>query len=80
MKIAPGLDRFVVKSITGGFLVQRADRVTMDRAAAVVKTKRAPTEEEWRALAFGWVVAKHVKSNAIVYTRAGQTAEWARGK
>ena len=74
MKIAPGLDRFVVKSITGGFLVQRADRVTMDRAAAVVKTKRAPTEEEWRALAFGWVVAKHVKSNAIVYTRAGQTA------
>jgi phosphoribosylaminoimidazolecarboxamide formyltransferase/IMP cyclohydrolase len=40
----------------------------------VVKTKRAPTEEEWRALAFGWVVAKHVKSNAIVYTRAGQTA------
>jgi len=46
MKIAPGLDRFVVKSITGGFLVQRADRVTMDRAAAVVKTKRAPTEEE----------------------------------
>jgi len=45
--------------------VQRADRVTMDRAAAVVKTKRAPTEEEWRALAFGWVVAKHVKSNAL---------------
>jgi phosphoribosylaminoimidazolecarboxamide formyltransferase/IMP cyclohydrolase len=64
----------VVKSITGGFLVQRADRVTMDRAAAVVKTKRAPTEEEWRALEFGWVVAKHVKSNAIVYARAGQTA------
>jgi phosphoribosylaminoimidazolecarboxamide formyltransferase / IMP cyclohydrolase len=40
----------------------------------VVKTKRAPTEEEWRALEFGWKVAKHVKSNAIVYARAGQTA------
>ncbi|HEY1218711.1 MAG: bifunctional phosphoribosylaminoimidazolecarboxamide formyltransferase/IMP cyclohydrolase [Bryobacteraceae bacterium] len=74
MKVAPGLDRLVVKSITGGFLVQNADRVTLDRAAAVVKTRRAPTEEEWRALAFGWVVAKHVKSNAIVYARAGQTA------
>jgi phosphoribosylaminoimidazolecarboxamide formyltransferase/IMP cyclohydrolase len=73
MKVAPGLDRFVVKSITGGYLVQSADRVTLDRASAVVKTKRAPSEEEWSAMEFGWKVAKHVKSNAIVYARAGQT-------
>ena len=73
MKVGAGLDRLVVKSITGGYLVQSADRITMDRAAAVVKTRRAPTDDEWRALEFGWKVAKHVKSNAIVYTRAGQT-------
>ena len=36
------------------------------------KTSRAPTEEEWQALEFAWKVAKHVKSNAIVYARAGQ--------
>ena len=39
----------------------------------MVKTQRAPTDEEWTALEFGWKVAKHVKSNAIVYARAGQT-------
>ena len=71
MKVAPGLDRFVVKSITGGFLVQKADRATLGRGAAVVKSKRAPTEEEWRALEFGWKVAKHVKSNAIVSRAPG---------
>ena len=44
MQVAPGLDRAVVKSITGGFLVQSADHATLDRAAAVVKTARAPSE------------------------------------
>ena len=43
------------------------------RAAAQVKTKRAPSDEEWIALEFAWKVAKHVKSNAIVFARAGQT-------
>ena len=37
-----------------------------------MRTKRAPTEEEWAALEFGWKICKHVKSNAIVYARAGQ--------
>jgi phosphoribosylaminoimidazolecarboxamide formyltransferase / IMP cyclohydrolase len=73
MRIQSGLDDLVVKSISGGFLAQTADRATLDRASAVVKTKRAPTEDEWEALAFGWKVAKHVKSNAIVYARPGQT-------
>ena len=50
-----------------------------DRAAAQVKTRRAPTEEEWRALEFAWKVAKHVKSNAIVFARAGQTRGSRRG-
>jgi phosphoribosylaminoimidazolecarboxamide formyltransferase/IMP cyclohydrolase len=70
--VAPGLDQLVVKSIAGGFLVQTADDVKLDRGTASVKSQRPPTEEEWRALEFGWKVAKHVKSNAIVYARAGQ--------
>jgi phosphoribosylaminoimidazolecarboxamide formyltransferase/IMP cyclohydrolase len=74
MEVAPGLDRVVVKSISGGFLAQTADDAKLDRATAVVKTKRAPTPEEWTGLEFAWKVAKHVKSNAIVYARPGQTA------
>jgi phosphoribosylaminoimidazolecarboxamide formyltransferase/IMP cyclohydrolase len=72
MRVAPGTDPLVVKSISGGFLAQTADTAKLERAAAVVKTKRAPTEEEWAALEFGWKIVKHVKSNAIVFTRAGQ--------
>jgi phosphoribosylaminoimidazolecarboxamide formyltransferase/IMP cyclohydrolase len=72
MRVAPISNRLVVKSISGGFLAQTADDAALDRAAAVVKTQRAPTDEEWQALEFAWKVAKHVKSNAIVYARAGQ--------
>ena len=73
MRVEPGADRLVVKSILGGFLAQTSDDARLDRAAAVVKTRRAPSEDEWQALEFGWKVAKHVKSNAIVYARHGQT-------
>ncbi len=74
MRVAPELDPLVVKSIAGGYLAQTADHAKIERAQCAVKTKRAPTDEEWRGLEFGWKVAKHVKSNAIVYARAGQTA------
>jgi phosphoribosylaminoimidazolecarboxamide formyltransferase / IMP cyclohydrolase len=74
MEVVPGLDGLVVKSISGGYLVQTADLHRLDRGAVQVKTRRAPTVEEWAALEFGWKVAKHVKSNAIVYARAGQAA------
>src|SRR4051812_5297153 len=73
MRVAEGLDRLVVKSISGGWLAQTADTAKLDRGQCVVRSKRAPTDEEWKALEFGWKVAKHVKSNAIVYARAGQT-------
>src|ERR1017187_8071407 len=73
MRVSPGADQLVVKSVPGVYLVQTADSVKLDRAAAVVKTGRAPSQAEWAALEFGWKVAKHVKSNAIVYARAGQT-------
>jgi phosphoribosylaminoimidazolecarboxamide formyltransferase/IMP cyclohydrolase len=73
MRVAAGTDPLVVKTISVGILAQTADTARLDRSQATVKTKRAPTEEEWVALQFGWKVAKHVKSNAIVYTRAGQS-------
>jgi len=72
LRVTPGLDPLVVKSISGGFLAQTADCAGLDRAAAQVKSRRAPTDEEWKAMEFGWRVAKHVKSNAIVYARPGQ--------
>ena len=43
-------------------------------------TRIAPTEEQWTALEFGMKVAKHVKSNAIVYARAGQTVSVGAGQ
>jgi len=77
MRVAPGADlqvvELAVKSISGGYLAQTADSARLDRAAAVVKTQRAPSDAEWAALEFACKVAKHVKSNAIVYARAGQT-------
>ncbi len=69
-KSAPGL---VVKSLSGGFLAQTEDRHALRRSDMRVVTSRAPIESEWEALEFAWKVAKHVKSNAIVYARAGQT-------
>jgi len=74
MKVAHAAESLVIKSISGGFLAQTPDTQRLDRSAVEVKTKRAPAGCEWTALEFAWKVAKHVKSNAIVYARAGQTA------
>jgi phosphoribosylaminoimidazolecarboxamide formyltransferase/IMP cyclohydrolase len=65
--------RPVVKNVSGGLLLQDADtgRVTEDELKVV--TWRPPTAEELRSLIFAWRVCKHVKSNAIVYARDGQT-------
>jgi phosphoribosylaminoimidazolecarboxamide formyltransferase / IMP cyclohydrolase len=62
-----------IKSISGGYLAETPDTGRFERVAAEVRTKRAPTEQEWAGLIFAMKVAKHVKSNAIVYARAGQT-------
>jgi phosphoribosylaminoimidazolecarboxamide formyltransferase/IMP cyclohydrolase len=72
MQVAPGVDPLVMKSISGGYLAQTADVHRLNRAETQVKTKRAPGDAEWIALEFAWTVAKHVKSNAIVFARAGQ--------
>jgi phosphoribosylaminoimidazolecarboxamide formyltransferase/IMP cyclohydrolase len=61
------------KTITGGMLVQTRDTHRLSRDDLKVVTRRAPTEEELRALLFAWIVCKHTKSNAIVYARDGQT-------
>jgi phosphoribosylaminoimidazolecarboxamide formyltransferase/IMP cyclohydrolase len=66
----PELD---LKRISGGVLVQEPDRHELDEAALKVATERAPTGAERRALLFAWKVCKHVKSNAIVFAREGQT-------
>jgi phosphoribosylaminoimidazolecarboxamide formyltransferase/IMP cyclohydrolase len=73
-------DENVVKSISGGYLVQTPDTHRLDRGACQVKTERAPTDDEWRALEFAWKVSKHVKSNAIVYAREGQTVSVGAGQ
>jgi len=80
MEVVPGTDPLVVKSISGGYLAQTADTARLNRASAVVKSKREPTVEEWAAMEFGWKVAKHVKSNAIVYARPGQVAAVGAGQ
>jgi phosphoribosylaminoimidazolecarboxamide formyltransferase/IMP cyclohydrolase len=81
LKVSGGVaSDLVVKSISGGYLAQTPDVGRLDRARAEVKTSRAPSEEEWRRLEFGWKVAKHVKSNAIVYVRAGQTVAVGAGQ
>jgi phosphoribosylaminoimidazolecarboxamide formyltransferase/IMP cyclohydrolase len=64
---------FDYKRVGGGLLVQSADAVDIIRADLKLVTRRAPTETEFADLLFAWQVARHVKSNAIVYCRAGRT-------
>ena len=69
----PGAPALTVRSVAGGLLVQGRDtgHVTADDVKVV--TKRAPTEAELADLIFAFTVAKHVKSNAIVYVKDGAT-------
>jgi phosphoribosylaminoimidazolecarboxamide formyltransferase/IMP cyclohydrolase len=60
-----------VRSVCGGVLVQDADNT--NRVSQNVVTKRRPTKSELNAMLFGWRVVKHVKSNAIVFSRADRT-------
>ncbi len=62
-----------LKRISGGVLVQEQDRHELAESDLKVVTRRAPAREEIDAMLFGWKVCKHVKSNAIVFARAGQT-------
>jgi phosphoribosylaminoimidazolecarboxamide formyltransferase/IMP cyclohydrolase len=68
--VAPGL---AWRQVAGGLLVQTRDTGRVDPEDLRVVTRRAPTDPELADLAFAWTVAKHVKSNAIVYVRGQAT-------
>ncbi|MFC7499340.1 bifunctional phosphoribosylaminoimidazolecarboxamide formyltransferase/IMP cyclohydrolase [Enterovirga sp. GCM10030262] len=70
----PARSGFALKSIAGGYLVQTRDNGHIGRDDLKVVTKRAPTDQEMADCLFAWTVAKHVKSNAIVYAKDGTTA------
>ncbi|RWR06787.1 bifunctional phosphoribosylaminoimidazolecarboxamide formyltransferase/IMP cyclohydrolase [Paenirhodobacter populi] len=61
------------RQVAGGFLVQDKDNGTITPDDLKVVTKRVPTEQELKDLLFAWTVAKHVKSNAIIYVKDGAT-------
>ena len=65
---------FDLKKLVGGLIVQDRDLgLLTDLRALQVPTIRKPTDEEYAACAFAWIVCKHVKSNAIIYAKPGQT-------
>ena len=64
----------VFKSIAGGFLIQSRDAARLGAADLKTVTRRAPTAAEVRDMLFAFTIARHVKSNAIVFARDGQTA------
>ena len=63
----------MIKSVAGGFLVQTKDNIIIDKENLKVVTKRQPSDRELDDLLFAFKVAKHVKSNAIVYAKDGST-------
>ena len=69
----PAAEELELKRISGGVLVQQPDRYQIAASELKVVTRRAPSPAEIAALLFAWRVAKHVKSNAIVFARDGRT-------
>src|SRR5690606_1737104 len=70
----PARSGLAVKSIAGGYLVQSRDSGHIRREELQLVTKRAPTDRELEDCLIAWTVARHVKSNAIVYANGGATA------
>jgi phosphoribosylaminoimidazolecarboxamide formyltransferase/IMP cyclohydrolase len=73
VEVKPAPAAPVMKYVSGGLLLQDADRGHIAASELKVVSKRPPTQDEIDALLFAWRVSKHVKSNAIVYARNGQT-------
>jgi phosphoribosylaminoimidazolecarboxamide formyltransferase / IMP cyclohydrolase len=69
----PRAKSLTLRAVAGGILAQSRDNANVDDMDLRVVTKRAPNEMEWRDLKFAFRVAKHVKSNAIVYAKGGAT-------
>ncbi len=70
----PGRGGLSLRSIAGGHLLQSRDNGRIDQSDLKVVTKRSPTEQEMADCLFAWTIAKHVKSNAIVYAKGESTA------
>ena len=73
VEVKPAQTLRVAKQVSGGMLLQDADHGHVTAAELKTVTERKPSEDELAALLFAWRVSKHVKSNAIVYARNGQT-------
>ncbi|MBV9086724.1 MAG: bifunctional phosphoribosylaminoimidazolecarboxamide formyltransferase/IMP cyclohydrolase [Acidobacteriaceae bacterium] len=73
VEIRPLPPKWVIKNVSGGLLVQDEDWLDLNESELRVVSERKPSEVEMRALRFAWKICKHVKSNAIVYCRDGQT-------
>jgi phosphoribosylaminoimidazolecarboxamide formyltransferase/IMP cyclohydrolase len=73
IEVKAALQKWMLKNVSGGILLQDNDVRPLQDIDLKVVTQRAPSPEEIRALLFAWKVCKHVKSNAIVYARDGQT-------
>jgi phosphoribosylaminoimidazolecarboxamide formyltransferase / IMP cyclohydrolase len=69
IEILPTETPRMLKQVSGGLLVQDADRLRINEGELQIVSKRKPSAEELRTLVFAWRVCKHVKSNAIVYAR-----------
>ncbi|GBR47213.1 bifunctional phosphoribosylaminoimidazolecarboxamide formyltransferase/IMP cyclohydrolase [Gluconobacter roseus] len=69
----PAAEGLAFRSVAGGFLAQSRDAGRVTEADLKVVTKRAPTAQEMKDLLFAFRVAKHVKSNAVIYVRNGAT-------
>lgn len=73
VEIRESRQKWSLRNVSGGMLLQDADLHQLKDSDLKVVTRRPPTPEERRALLFAWKVCKHVKSNAILYAREGQT-------
>ena len=80
VEITHAPQKWVLKNVSGGILVQDNDLHQLQESQLKVVTKRPPTPEEMRALLFGWKICKHVKSNEIVYVRDGQSVRIGAGQ
>ncbi len=69
----PGHSNLTFRQVSGGFLVQDKDNGHINREDLRVVTERAPNDQEMKDMLFAWTVAKHVKSNAIIYVKDGAT-------
>lgn len=65
--------QFTVKSVAGGMLIQSEDAELLDSKSLKVVTEKQPTPEQYAAMMFAWKIAKHVKSNAIIYALSDRT-------